>query len=61
MSVFAVMSTRVETIGRRSFITVVAGTAFTPLLTWAGEEVPALLDHFILGCDYLDRGVAFVE
>ena len=61
MSVFVVMRTKVESIGRRSFITVVAGTAFTPLLTWAGEEVPALLDHFILGCDDLDRGVAFVE
>jgi catechol 2,3-dioxygenase-like lactoylglutathione lyase family enzyme len=61
MSVFVVMRTRVESIGRRSFITVVAGTAFTTLLTWGGEEVPPLLDHFILGCDDLDRGVAFVE
>ncbi len=50
-----------ETQGRRSFIAVVAGTAFAPLLTWAAAEFPSLLDHFILGCDDLDRGINFVE
>src|SRR5229473_97723 len=50
-----------ETQGRRSFIAVVAGTAFAPLLTWAAAEFPSLLDHFILGCDDLDRGIDFVE
>ncbi len=50
-----------ETQGRRSCIAVVAGTAFAPLLTWAAAEFPSLLDHFILGCDDLDRGIDFVE
>ena len=50
-----------ETQGRRSFIAVVAGAAFAPLLTWAAAEFPSLLDHFILGCDDLDRGIDFVE
>jgi hypothetical protein len=50
-----------ETICRRSFIAAAAGATFTPLLTWAANEVPALLDHVLLGCDDLDRGVDFVE
>jgi hypothetical protein len=50
-----------ETICRRSFIAVATGAAFTPLLTWAATEVPSLLDHVLLGCDDLDRGIAFVE
>jgi len=34
-----------------------------PALSWAGdkEEVPTLLDHILLGCNDLDRGIAFVE
>jgi catechol 2,3-dioxygenase-like lactoylglutathione lyase family enzyme len=47
-------------IRRRSFIALAAGATFTPLLTW-GVDVPPLLDHFILGCDDLDRGIDFVE
>ena len=50
-----------QTIGRRAFIAVVSGAAFTPLLTLAGNDVPSLLDHFILGCDDLARGITFVE
>ncbi len=50
-----------ETLGRRSFIAVAAGAAFTPLLTWAATVVPSLLDHVLLGCDDLDRGTDFVE
>jgi hypothetical protein len=50
-----------ETIYRRSFIALAAGAAFAPLLTRAANEVPTLLDHFLLGCDDLDRGVDFVE
>ena len=48
-------------IGRRSFIAIAAGVACTPPLAWAADEVPSLLDHFILGCDDLDRGIDFVE
>ncbi len=50
-----------ETICRRSFIAVAAGAAFTPLLTWAATEVPTLLDHVLLGCNDLDRGIDVVE
>ena len=50
-----------ETICRRSFIAVATGAAFTPLLTWAATEVPPLLDHVLLGCNDLDRGIDFVE
>src|SRR6266404_5790727 len=50
-----------ETISRRSFIAVTSGAAFTPLLTWAATEVPLLLDHVLLGCNDLDRGIDFVE
>src|SRR5258707_15210573 len=31
------------------------------LLAEADSDFPALLDHFILGCDDLDRGINFVE
>src|SRR5258707_8951026 len=50
-----------ETISRRSFIAVTSGAAFTPLLTWTATEVPPLLDHVLLGCSDLDRGIDFVE
>ena len=32
-----------------------------PPLSWSQEEVPALLDHVLLGCNNLDHGIAFVE
>ena len=47
-------------IRRRSFIAITAGATFAPLSTRCAE-VPPLLDHFILGCDDLDRGIDFVE
>ena len=47
-------------IRRRSFIALAAGASFAPSLTW-GADFPPLLDHFILGCDDLDRGIDFVE
>jgi hypothetical protein len=50
-----------ETICRRSFIALAAGASFAPLLTRAANEVPTLLDHFILGCNDLDHGIAWVE
>ena len=50
-----------EPICRRSFIALAAGAAFAPLLTHAAEQVPPLLDHFILGCADLDHGIACVE
>jgi hypothetical protein len=50
-----------NTLGRRSFIAIAAAAAVAPLRTWAAYEVPSLLDHILLGCDDLDRGIDFVE
>jgi hypothetical protein len=50
-----------RTIGRRPFIAVAAGAACAPLLTLAATEVPLQLDHILLGCDDLDRGINFVK
>jgi Glyoxalase-like domain len=50
-----------QTLGRRSFIATATRAAFTPLLTWAASEVPSLLDHILLGCNDLDRGIDCVE
>jgi Glyoxalase-like domain len=50
-----------NTLGRRSFIAIAAAAAVAPLRTWAANEVPPLLDHILLGCDDLDRGIDFVE
>jgi hypothetical protein len=59
--IFAVTRKKMKTLGRRPFITVAAGAACAPLLTSAAIQVPSLLDHFILGCADLDRGIDFVE
>ena len=50
-----------DAICRRSFIALAAGAAVAPLLTHVANEVPSLLDHFILGCNDLDHGIACVE
>src|ERR1700726_2652234 len=47
-------------ISRRSAFALLAGAVISSRLTW-GADVPPLLDHFILGCDDLDRGIDFVE
>ncbi len=50
-----------ERISRRLFLMLAGGSALVPSIAWAGSDFPALLDHFILGCDDLDRGIDFVE
>ena len=53
-----------ENLSRRSFLAVTAGAAMAPLALTAWPkiaEVPALLDHILLGCSDLERGIAFVE
>lgn len=50
-----------ENISRRAFLALTAGTVIVPPISWAAEEVPSLLDHILLGCNDLDRGIAFVE
>jgi hypothetical protein len=48
-------------ISRRQFVVLggfaVAGARFGR----AGDEVPSMLDHILLGCSDLDQGIAFVE
>src|SRR6266849_4544839 len=51
---------------RRSFLALTGGALAAPSVAWAGDaeeddEVPALLDHIILGCSDLDRGIELVE
>ena len=48
-------------ISRRIFLWLAGGVLIKPTLSWAAHEVPTLLDHILLGCNDLDRGVAFVE
>lgn len=53
-----------QSISRRTFLAFTAGAAIRPPV-WATETkvagFPALLDHILLGCSDLDRGIAFVE
>lgn len=50
-----------ENISRRTFLAFTAGGALVPSLSWSAEQVPPLLDHILLGCNDLERGIAFVE
>jgi hypothetical protein len=48
-------------ISRRIFLFVTGGAIAAPAFFWAANEVPTLLDHILLGCSELERGIAFVE
>jgi len=53
-------------ISRRLFLALTGGTLAAPSVSWAADsdeedQVPALLDHIILGCKDLDRGIDLVE
>ena len=51
-------------ISRRTFLMFATGAISAPhaLAAWPKiAEVPTLLDHVLLGCNDLDRGIAFVE
>jgi hypothetical protein len=43
------------------FLVVTGGALVAPTVSLAASEAPGLLDHMILGCNHLDRGIAFVE
>ncbi len=49
------------TISRRSFVAMTGATLAAPSNIFGKEEVPSLLDHILLGCNDLGRGIAFVE
>jgi hypothetical protein len=53
---------------RRKFITLTSGALAVPAISLAknagdsdDDDVPALLDHILLGCNDLDRGIQLVE
>src|SRR2546426_477447 len=53
-------------ISRRSFLALTGGALAVPSVAWAAdteedEDVPAMLDHIILGCNDLDKGIEFVH
>src|SRR5258707_15426334 len=53
-------------ISRRSFLALTGGAIVSPSVAWAAgedddDQVPALLDHILLGCNDLDRGIELVE
>lgn len=50
-----------DNVSRRLFLALTGATLVAPPITFGDEEVPALLDHILLGCNDLDRGIAFVE
>jgi hypothetical protein len=49
------------TLSRRLFLAVTGGALVAPSISLVASEVPELLDHLLLGCSRLDRGIAFVE
>jgi catechol 2,3-dioxygenase-like lactoylglutathione lyase family enzyme len=48
-------------ISRRLFLALTGGALVTPRIVMGEETVPHLLDHILLGCNDLQRGIAFVE
>jgi hypothetical protein len=48
-------------ISRRHFLVMTGGIAVLSQRLWSSEEVPAMIDHLLLGCSDLDQGIAFVE
>jgi len=55
-----------QPLSRRIFLALTGAALAAPSLSWAADdaeedEVPALLDHIILGCNDLDLGMELVE
>ena len=55
-----------QPLSRRLFLVLTSGVLAAPSVAWADgaeddDEVPAFLDHIILGCNDLDRGIDLVE
>jgi catechol 2,3-dioxygenase-like lactoylglutathione lyase family enzyme len=46
---------------RRLFLAIAGGALASPAAIFGKQEVPSLLDHILLGCSDLERGIAFVE
>jgi hypothetical protein len=50
-----------QKISRRAFFIVTAGAFVAPQFLFGEADPPTMLDHLLLGCNDLDRGIAFVE
>jgi len=48
-------------ISRRLFLALTGGAIVLPRIALGEEPVPTLLDHILLGCNDLQRGIDFVE
>jgi len=52
-------------VSRRSFLALTGGAIASPSVAWAAgaedDDVPALLDHILLGCNDLNRSIELVE
>lgn len=48
-------------ISRRLFLALAGGAMVMPRVVMGEESVPTLLDHILLGCNDLQRGIDFVE
>ncbi len=48
-------------ISRRFFLALAGGAMVMPRVVMGEESVPTLLDHILLGCNDLQRGIDFVE
>ncbi|MGH9742212.1 MAG: VOC family protein [Candidatus Acidiferrum sp.] len=48
-------------LSRRLFLALMGGALASPFPSFGADEVPALLDHILLGCRDLDQCIAFVE
>ena len=46
---------------RRTLIAIGAGALLASRFSWAAEPVPDALDHILLGCNDLQRGIDLVE
>jgi hypothetical protein len=47
-------------LSRRTFLALTGSALAAPSISWAAVEVPTVLDHVLLGCSDLDRGIDFV-
>ncbi|HTQ59844.1 MAG TPA: VOC family protein [Candidatus Solibacter sp.] len=48
-------------LSRRLFLALTGGALASPFPSFGADKVPAVLDHILLGCSDLDRGIDFVE